>query len=322
MPSIVELADCIILDDVTDVFYRSLSFSNFERTIYDEKSEVEEQFDNIISERLLQKLDWTSGALSANPSLQFICELLKTIHQKDVEQSSLTNLLTKHARLFDNEANQSKRKLKIQLDQSLESFQKPSYVYPLIWQYFKSSVHGNNKHLFQQIFEFSEQIVITAQKKLSESEQTNVGGQLQKIALLNALPILILLMLLDNEIGQVNNELMVHEGDKIIEPCAETAFSFFIFDEFLKPQIFENIDQEQYFTWLDLQRGEVDYISRVFLEARTTVMLDALSGEFILTPQQKRKFSEQLGSQFKISSHISNVVEYRSFWRQLLNINA
>ncbi|NVK23339.1 MAG: hypothetical protein HWE10_00285 [Gammaproteobacteria bacterium] len=312
MPSIIELADCIILDDVTDVFYRSLSFSNYSRTFYDEKSNLEEEFDTLISQRLLDKLDWKKETLSSLATVKFTCELLKSLESSSLTEKKLKQIVNEHASVFDGDL--SAQALQGKFLQCTEG--SVEELYGLIWQLFEVKMHGVNRHLFEQIQSFSQMIV----DKALDSDGEQSLRALKKAALLNALPMLILIKLLDHEIGVVNNLLDVPHGEKVIEPTAETVLSFLVFDEFLKPHILEYIDQQHYIDWMNVQSGEVDRTFKPFLEARTKIILETLSDDLVLTATQKRKFSEQIGSQFKLCSHISNLSNYRSFWRNLLEV--
>jgi len=312
MISITELAKHIVLDEVTDTFYRTLCFSNFSRSIEEPKTAIEQKLDEVISNKLSRQLNWSSSVCSLENATHKMTHFISLFLQGRLTQSELDKLtmdnywltaaIDKEIRLQDFMSVIETNKEQGMLSQTFSS---------IVYRYFKLQLNAPYKYLAEQIELFSQVVVEFA---MEEQGGSLVENELHHIAFLNAYPFIVLTMLLDKTVHSAKQELLnqigfeceqSREAVKSYQPCAETVFSFLIFDEFVKYHIHDNLYGEvQTNLGVEMDSSIADN-ERLFLQARTKAILHSLAHIPILTAEQKASFSEQLGIKAEIKPEIT-----------------
>lgn len=312
MISITELAEHIVLDDVTDTFYRTLCFSNFTRSIHEPKSELEKKLDEVISHKLSRQLNWSSSVCSLENATHKMTHLISLFLQGKLNQAQLDKLIEDNywlAAAITKEIPEQNRSnmYSENIDQPRIELSFASMVY----RYFMSQLNTPYRNLAEQTQLFSAVVTELATENLESIEQEK---ELHHLSFLNAYPFIVLLMLLDKTVQSAKQELLNQIGFECeqsrelvrnYQPCAEQVLSFLIFDEFVKYHIHDNLYGEVQSNLGIESSQSLEQSQRIFLEARTKAILSSLAHIPVLTAEQKATFSEQLGIKAEIKQDVS-----------------
>lgn len=312
MISITELAEHIVLDEVTDTFYRTMCFSNFTRSIHDPSNKLEQKLDDVISHKLSRQLNWSSSVCSLENATHKMTHLISLYLQGKLTQQQLDKMIDENYWLASAIAKElSDGDVSCLVSQPNENSKINPKFAAMSYRYFMSQLNAPYKYLAEQTQLFSNVVMEFAADELADEKQAR---ELHHLTFLNAYPFIVLLMLLDKTVQSAKQELLNQIGFECeqsrelvrnYQPCAEQVLSFLIFDEFVKYHIHDNlyggvqsnlgVDSEQ-----SLERSQV-----LFLEARTKAILSSLSHIPVLTPEQKALFSDQLGIKAEIKQEVS-----------------
>ena len=312
MISITELAEHIVLDEVTDTFYRTMCFSNFTRSIHDPSNKLEQKLDDVISHKLSRQLNWSSSVCSLENATHKMTHLISLYLQGKLTQQQLDKMIDENYWLASAIAKElSDGDVSCLVSQPNENSKINPKFAAMSYRYFMSQLNTPYKYLAEQTQLFSNVVMEFAADELADEKQAQ---ELHHLTFLNAYPFIVLLMLLDKTVQSAKQELLNQIGFECeqsrelvrnYQPCAEQVLSFLIFDEFVKYHIHDNlygdvqsnlgVDSEQ-----SLERSQL-----LFLEARTKAILSSLSHIPVLTPEQKALFSDQLGIKAEIKQEVS-----------------
>lgn len=312
MISITELAEHIVLDDVTDTFYRTLCFSNFARSIHDPKSHLEQKLDETVSTKLSRQLNWSSSVCSLENATHKMTHLISLFLQGKLAQQELEKLIEDNywlAAAVEKEVTDGD--LSVLCSEQNQAVRIHQVFSSVVYRYFNLQLNAPYSYLAEQVQLFSNVIVELACK---EQDNQETEAELQHLAFLNAYPFIVLLMLLDKTVQSAKQELLnqigfeCEQSREIVrnyQPCAEKVMSFLVFDEFIKHHIHDSLHADG-LTNLAIELEQCEATQELFLKARTQAILHSLSHIPILTPEQKASFSQQLGIKAEIKEDVSD----------------
>lgn len=315
MISITELAEHIVLDEVTDTFYRTLCFSNFTRSSHDPKSSLERQLDQSVSNKLSRQLNWSSSLCSlenaTHKMTHLIAHFLKgKLSPEQLQKEAVDNYWL--AAAIENEKFDAKwltSSCNIELEPKIDKA-----LSAVVYRYFNSQLNVPYRHLAEQVQLFSDVVIEYAMAESEGIRRHNIATELQHLAFFNVYPFIVLLMLLDKSVQSAKQELLNQIGFECelsrdivrnYQPCAEQVLSFLVFDEFIKHHIHEALDTSVT-TNIEIELEQCEALQQLFLQARTKAILHSLSHIPILTEEQKANFSAQLGIKVAIKQDISD----------------
>ena len=314
--SITKLAQAIILDDVTDVFYRSLVYPFFLRCDEDEKTELQATLDKKLEVKLGRQLHWTAALTSLDTVTHKFSHFIELVHSNKLDPNRLNKILADNYWLkpaFE-KARQGMAlsdDVRVRLANPDEGERVNELVMQICWHYFHSQMAQPDQDILSRIFVLSNLFV---EQALELAEQQNLHVErddLFQLALFNAFPMVVLLRLFDKSMQSSKQDMLnivgmenSAERKKIDEyqPSADILLSFFTFDEFVKPHVLESLNIPSHLqTNLILGQDELSDTSRLFLQGRTKAIRDMLGKTLVLTHAQMEKYKEQLGIEFQVN---------------------
>ncbi|MBU2917111.1 MAG: hypothetical protein ACJAZB_000474 [Psychrosphaera sp.] len=334
MTSIHDLAKCILLDDVNDVFYRSLCFSTYARSEYDDKTATEKKLDVMLDQRLARQLNWSSSICSLDTATHKFSHLLESLINKQISQTSLISMIEDNYWLrsaIEIELGKEVFAEAIAQQNLLEHLKTPvinKRIAHIGWRYFASQMSDHNQYLLQQIIEFSDAVAQqTIQNSFEESELVD-EDMAYHLAFVNSYSFVVLLKLFDKAVQSIKYEALnttafeCEQQRELINqylPTAESLLSFMIFDEFLKPHVFDNLNLVQD-TYTNLLNGTeiLDGKSKIFIKSRGEIIVERLSKTSVLTARQLADFSSQVGIKFEVKQVDSELGKSAKLWAKLL----
>lgn len=334
MTSIHDLAKCILLDDVNDVFYRSLCFSTYARSEYDAKTAMETKLDVMLDQRLARQLNWSSSICSLDTATHKFSHLLESLINQQLSQKSLT------AMIEDNYWLKSAIEIELGHEVFAEAVKQNNLIdhikTPLInkriasigWRYFASQMSEHNQYLLQQVIEFSDSV---AQKTLQNSIEENARVEedmTYHLAFINSYSFIVLLKLFDKAVQSIKFEALnttAFECDQQRQlinqylPTAESLLSLMTFDEFLKPHVFDNLNLVKD-TYTNLLNGTeiLDVKSKLFIKSRGQIIVGRLNKTSVLTAKQLSDFSSQIGMKVELNQEDPELGKSAKLWAKLL----
>jgi hypothetical protein len=149
------------------------------------------------------------------------------------------------------------------------------------------------------------------------------------LAFVNSYSFVVLLKLFDKAVQSIKYEAlnnMAFECDDQRQqyneylPTAESLLSFIVFDEFLKPHVFENLNLVEY-THSNLINGieQLDLNTKSFIKARGQIIVNRLTQTNILTRQQLSDFTSQIGIKFEVVDTNLESNKSEKLWKKLLS---
>lgn len=335
MTSIHDLAKCILLDDVNDVFYRSLCFSNYARTEYDAKSDIEQKLDSALEQKLARQLNWSSSICSLDAATHKFSHLLELIIKGQLTENNLVTMLEDNYWL--------KSAVEIELGQdvfssaieqgTLVSYLDNKYINKrlahIAWRYFASQMNDKNQYLLQQVVELSETF---AEKTIENAVDKNYlldEDMAYHLAFINSYSFVVLLKLFDRAVQSVKHDelnITAFECEQQrtsinqYQPMATSLLSFMVFDEFLKPHVFDNLDLTES-TSTNLINGDniLDDRSKLFVISRGQVIVERLNKADVLTVKQLSDFTAQMGIKFEVRQNDLDLNKSGKLWAKLLS---
>ena len=335
MTSIHDLAKCILLDDVNDVFYRSLCFSSYVRSEFDAKTAVEKKLDAMLEQRLARQLNWSSSICSLDTATHKFSHLLQSVTNQQLSHNSLLVMLDDNYWL--------KSAMEVELGQdvflaaieqeNLVGYIQSEYINKRLahigWRYFASQMSDHNQFLLQQVIEFSDSIAEQIVQKSDEEGASIDGDMAYHLAFVNSYSFVVLLKLFDKSVQSIKYEALNNTAVECDDqrqqfnkylPTAESLLSFMLFDEFLKPHVFDNLSLVNY-THTNLIHGvdNLDVKTKIFTAARGQVIVNRLTQTSVLTPTQLSEFSAQVGIKFDVVEKNSEFTKSEKLWAKLLS---
>jgi len=312
--TINELAKAIILDDVTDIFYRSLVYPFFERCELDDKSNLEQSLDQKLSVKLARQLNWTASLTNLDTVTHKFSHFLELVYTKKLTLDKLDALKNDNywlAPALNNSAQSLGLKASI-TDVLLEpdsTGQFEEFMLQTCWHYFASQLSQPNQDILLHISALTALFVEKA-KVIKKEQELNISSEIIcHLALLNAYPMVVLLRLYDKCLQSIKQDTLnligmenQHERDKVMayQPNADILLSFFTFDEFVKPHILDSLNLSSCLS-SNLIKGDdcLNADARIFLQSRTEAIRELLNKNMVLTPAQMGDYKSQLGIKFE-----------------------
>ena len=332
---ITELANAIILDDVTDVFYRSLVYPFFLRCDADERTELQAVLDHKLELKLGRQLHWTAALTSLDTVTHKFSHFVELIHSHKLDNKHLDKAMSDNYWLKPafKKAQQSMdlhddvaRRLAAPSVQERTN----ELVLQICWHYFHSQMTEISQDILSRIFILSTLFVETA-KDLAEQHGAEVElDELYQLALFNAYPMVVLLRLFDkamqsskqdmlNDIGMENQE--ERQRIEAYQPSADILLSFFTFDEFVKPHVLESLNiPNNMQSNLIIGQQEMTPACRIFLQGRTKAIREMLGNTMVLTQAQMERFKDQLGIKFQVDRSSEASLKHEKVLSKLLAI--
>ena len=312
--TINELAKAIVLDDVTDVFYRSLVYPFFERCELDDKSSLEQVMDTKVAVKLARQLNWTASLTSLDTVTHKFSHFLELVYSNALTANKLNALFEDNYWLKPALSNATQSLgLPTNFDEVSLNLESGEQVEELMlqtcWHYFSNQMSQPNQEILLHISAITTLFVEKA-KVMAKTQGLDIDNQsFFHLALFNAYPMVVLLRLYDkclqsskqdmlNVIGMENQV----ERQNVIgyQPNADVLLSFLTFDEFVKPHVLDSLSLESALS-SNLINGDecLDLPAKAFLQARTEVIRDMLNRKMVLTPAQMGTYKDQLGIKFE-----------------------
>ncbi|GHB63070.1 hypothetical protein GCM10008107_10210 [Psychrosphaera saromensis] len=335
MTSIHDLAKCILLDDVNDVFYRSLCFSNYARTEYDAKSDIEKKLDTALEQRLARQLNWSSSICSLDAATHKFSHLLELIMKNQLTESGLV------AMLDDNYWLKSAVEIELGQDVFTSAIEQSTLVTHLdsqyinkrlahiAWRYFASQMSDQNQYLLQQVVELSDSFAEKTMENASERNESLDEDMAYHLTFINSYSFVVLLKLFDRAVQSVKHDALNTtafecEQQRLLinqyQPMAISLLSFMVFDEFLKPNVLDNLNLSSS-TSSNLINGDkaLDSKSQIFVMSRGQVIVERLNKSSVLTAKQLADFTAQMGIKFEVKQNDLDLDKSGKLWAKLLS---
>lgn len=332
---ITELANAIILDDVTDVFYRSLVFSHFVRCEADPKNNMESDLDNKLEIKLARQLNWAASLTSLDTVNHKFSHFIEEFHMGLLTPAKLTKILAENywlAQAFKDV------KVKMNLTRDVESYVlrhkqgEPinEIINHVCWRYYYLQLSPECRELLIQLVNLSRSFVQYSQQICDEKGYEISESSLFELAFYNGFPTFVMLRLFDRTVQSLKQERLnsipienVVERKKVDEykVNADILLSFLKFDEFVKPHVFDCINVTSSVR-SNLIKGEddLDLRTKVFLAGRTQAIQSLMAESQILTPQQIQQYNAQMGINFELRDLDKLSTRYASPLAKLFNV--
>jgi hypothetical protein len=334
MTSIHDLAKCILLDDVNDVFYRSLCFSNYARTEYDVKSDIEQKLDSALEQRLARQLNWSSSICSLDAATHKFSHLLELIMKNQLTQNGLVSMLDDNYWL--------KSAVEIELGQdvystaieqgNLVTYIESKYINKALAHiaslYVASQMSDENQYLLQQVVELSDAFAEKTMENAIHINEFIDEDIAYHLTFINSYSFVVLLKLFDRAVQSVKHDALnttafeceqQRSSINQYQPMATSLLSFMVFDEFLKPHVFDNLNLVEGAS-TNLINGDnvLDAKSKVFVLSRGKVIVERLTKADVLTTQQLADFTAQMGIKFEVRENDLDFDTSGKLWAKLL----
>lgn len=305
------IADCILLDDISDVFYRSIVFPFILRTELDESSSRISEYDTKLQSRLSRHLYWADALPTLDPQVQRLCTIAFHIHhhsytakllQKDREQDFwLQNAIVD---VFGE--NLDSEEVINRLVSSESNYLGSLMLRPLVWRYLEYQTTEPCLSVMKRVQELTLEY-----RDLGHGIARSKGVKLSQEAMdalttLHALPMMVLIKLYDRALFKLSVEYK-KLFDDVFEPTAESLLDFLKFDEFIRPHIMESIGLSPSLvpSLLNLTEPNSDEME-YFILGRNATIKKLLVGNNVLTPNQVGKLEQQLGIEHMVGGKEPN----------------
>lgn len=314
--SIVELSETIVLDDVTDLFYRSLVLPFFERCDDEPKTELQKTLDEKLSVKLARQLNWTASLTSLDTVTHKFSHFLEEIQIGALTEDKLDKMLDDNYWL-EHAFAEVKQSLGLQTDTRYYITQKDKkvkfdqVVAHVCWKYFFAQMSQPSREILCRLANLSKMFVQKAEEVAQEQGEAVEKEQLFELAFVNVYPALVLLRLFDRALQALKQEWLntlplENEAERrnveAYQPSADILLAFLKFDEFVKPHVFDSLHVDSELQ-SNLIQGEltIEPLAQIFLMGRSRVIKDLMVEFQILTPHQLDKFQKQLGIEIDLA---------------------
>ena len=318
-----DLADVILLDDISDIFYRSIVFPFILRTELDPVSEQVSQFDEKLQKRLGRHLYWADSLINLDPKLQQICSVATLIHKGKYSVELLNQDRQRDfwldKAIQDVFIDNSESSVVIsQIIDKESGYLGSAKLRQLVWQYLRLNATEPCASIQARV----EELTLSYRDLaigIAEKEGTKLDlHSLESIVLLHALPMLALLKLYEQSLTKLSLEYQ-KQNHVAFEPTAESLLDFLKFDEFIRPHVMESLGLSEALvpSLLNVKEPKSPEL-KYFLLGRNAVIKNLLAGNNILTVPQIQKLESQLGIEPELKESIEDGF-YKKFVRQLLS---
>lgn len=308
-PRIDDLAEAILLDDLSDIYYRSLVFPYFPRLETDPKSATQALMDNKLQIKLARQIYWGTSITHLDVATKKLAVLLS-----DIFDNSLTPLQLAHfvrdnfwlKKAIESHADkvESWQVLYQQLLTGDTQFPTGRLMFDVMFDYYKPQLSSQCKDIVEKLHQLAMVNVDLAKQAAKEDQLEIESEKFYFIAMMNYIPVLTLIKVYDGALQSVTRECekadwAVFDNDMKLfsfEPTAESLFNFLKFDEFLRPHIFESLGTStEVFPPLIGQLEVEDEVVDYFLRGRMRTIRNVLDSAQVLTPSQVERIQTQRG---------------------------
>ena len=322
---ISDIADRIVLDDISDIFYRSIVFPFIMRTELDCTSDTTEVFDQRLQKKLGRLLYWADALITFDPQVKRLCniashfynnqytaELLKKDRQEDFWFDKALNDVFANQVSKPSQASKSTRATeandpKSDANTGDTGIEASAYkLRQVAWLYIQNNTPEPCLSIMQRVQTLTLEYRDAA-RFLAKEEQVTINDEsLESISLLHALPMLILLKLYGHSLFKLRVEFNQKYNDEY-EPTAESILDFLKFDEFIRPHIMESMGIDAHHSPTLLHFSNENNIEQTyFLRGRNHVIKKLLVGNHVLTPLQVSKLEQQMGIEHEVEDGQAN----------------
>lgn len=317
-----DLADVILLDDISDVFYRSIVFPFILRTELDPVSDHVSQYDERLQKRLGRHLYWADSLINLDNKLQLICSIATQIH-KGVYSVELLNQdrqrdfwLDKAIQEVFADGSESARVISQVIDEKT-GFLGSAKLRQLVWRYLglnSAEPCGSIQLRVEELTLNYRDLAVGIAEKEGVTLDTH---SLESIVLLHALPMLVLLKLYEQSLTKLSLEYQ-KKYQESFEPTAESLLDFLKFDEFIRPHVMESLGLSHALvpSLLNVKEPKSKEL-KYFLLGRNAVIKNLLAGNNILSVPQIQKLESQMGIEPELKQSAEDSF-YKKFVSQLL----
>jgi hypothetical protein len=302
--TISELANSILLDDLTDVFYRTLVFSHVVRSEYDTKSLTEQKLDTKLEQKLARQLNWSAALTSLEPATHRLSHFLKLVLSGKLTTEELADSVEDNYWLQNAISSHSD----LTGDKLIHHFADYEFLLDVCFQTLYWQSNDCCRDLLRQVYDLAKSFVTVESQSLTDSEQ----NEMFRLALLNVYPMFVLIKLFDRNFqSMIQDELNTlplecekqRANVKQYRPCAETVLHFLMFDEFVKPHVLESLSVSHgVLSNLVVDEQSLNELEMRFLQQRTSVITNQLRQTQILTQQQLFNGQQQIGINFQLNN--------------------
>ncbi len=333
--SIIDLSQAILLDDVTDVFYRSLVYPFFNRCHGEPTTALESKLDAKLEQRLARKLNWTAALTSLDTVTHRFSHFVEELEQGLLTAKKLDDMLEQNywlqAAFID-----AKQTMGLATDtdffvlENAKKRQLGQVVNAICWKYFELQMSEPAKQISKHMASLSDAFVNKAVEVAHERDEQVSTEQLFDLAFFNFYPMLVLLRLFDKAVQSIKQEELnaLPESDEqnrlatlSYQPSADILLSFLKFDEFIKPHVLDSLNLDASIQ-TNLIQGKlgVEPKAELFLQGRTRVINERMAEFQVLTPAQMLDCKEQLGIRYEINRPSNLNEKYAVTLSKLLDI--
>ena len=318
-----DLADVILLDDISDVFYRSIVFPFIVRTELDPVSDQVAQFDEKLQKRLGRHLYWADALITLDPKLQLICIVATAIHKGQYSVEMLNQdrqrdfWLDKAIQDVFNDKSDSATVI-TQIVDVKTGYLGSTKLRQLVWHYLGlNSVEpcaSIQTRVEELTLDYRDLAIGIAEKDGVKLDHHS----LESIVLLHALPMLALLKLYEQSLTKLSIEYNKLHREPF-EPTAESLLDFLKFDEFIRPHVMESLGLSEALvpSLLNIKEPKSTEL-KYFLLGRNAVIKNLLAGNHVLTVPQIQKLESQMGIEPELKESIEDSF-YKKFISRLLS---
>lgn len=335
--NIIELADAIVLDDVTDVFYRSLVFSHFDRCNGDPKTPLEADLDKKLEVKLARQLNWAASLTSLDTVNHKFSHFIEQLHMGQLNADKLAAILEDNywlAQAFKD----VKVKLNLTTDVDYYVLQYKAgdpfseIINNICWRYYYLQLSPESQSLLVQLVNLSKSFVKYAMQLCEQKGYEINEKEFYDLAFFNSFPTFVMLRLFERSIQSLKQERLNQipienkaERSKVedYQINADILLCFLKFDEFVKPHVFECINVAgPVRSNLINGNNNLNIKASMFLAGRTETIKNMMADSQVLTAQQILTYKHQIGINFELQNLEGLNAKYANPLAKLLNVNS
>lgn len=333
--NITELANAIVLDDVTDVFYRSLVYSHFSRCDADPKNKMEAELDAKLEIKLARQLNWAASLTSLDTVNHKFSHFIEMLHMGQLTQDKLRDILSDNYWLA-----LAFRDVKVKLNLATDvEFYVLDYkqgdplnevINAICWRYYYLQLSEPCRQLLIQLVNLSRSFVHYSQLICEDKGHSISKEHFYNLAFFNGFPTYVMLRLFDRSVQSLKQERLnlipienFAERKQVEEYQinGDILLSFLKFDEFVKPHVFDCINVPAPIR-SNLINGKenLDLKTKVFLAGRTQTIKNLMADSQVLTAQQILNYNEQIGINYEFQDLTDLHAKYANPMAKLFNV--
>jgi hypothetical protein len=316
-PKLDELSQVILLDDLSDIYYRSIVFPFFRRLESDPKSDTQKLVDQKLQIKLARQIYWGTSITHLDVATKKLALLLTSIFEGnlkplDLAHSIRDNFWLKKAIEKNVNINNSWQSLYDKLVSPDLDYPTGQLMFQVLFDYYTPQITSHVQEVVVKLYQLALLNIDEARQIAKADQQIFNSEKLHFITMMNYLPILVLLKVYDSTIQTISREYEDEDGDifdqnmklRYYEPTAESLFNFIKFDEFLRPHIFDSLGVNSEVLPQMLGHPQTDDLeTNYFLKGRMNTIKKVLSGTSDSKPDDAENLPEQLGIDHSIATH-------------------